>query len=72
MWHIYFDCDEIAKQQYQHDLDIMQEQQDYGSMINMIGKGRYNELCSASMMVQINSFLDPTNIKIYTDTNVWR
>ena len=38
----------------------MQGQQDYGSMINMIGKRRYNELCSASLVqkLTVTSFLD--------------
>ncbi len=47
---------------YQQDLHIMRGQQDYGQMINMIGEGRYNETCSASM-VQINNYINPTTIK---------
>jgi hypothetical protein len=46
---------------YQQDLHIMRGQQDYGQMINMIGEGRYNETCSASM-VQINNYTNPTTI----------
>jgi hypothetical protein len=61
--------DRVNYANYINESYKMMRQSDYGTMINMIGEGRYNEDCGAQIL-EVDSIHKPTiNYEIFANAN---